>query len=139
MCSDIDPEDRVKRLFDDCVAPLHHIGARNFLIFDNPPRKRSSMKSTPSATYVQHYDKIKIWNETLWRLAEKVEKDHADTSVFVFPTWDLFTSIFDDPAKYGFRPQDVVEPYGGKMWMDVLHPTSAVHKIIADHVVELLS
>lgn len=100
---------------------------------------RASGSRCLSPAYEQHHTKIKAWNETLWRLSEKVETDHAETSIFVFPTWELFTYIFDNPERHGFSSEDVNRGYGGKMWMDGLHPTSAIHEIIAQHVVELLS
>lgn len=139
VCFDIDPQEWVRRLFDCCIAPLHDAGARNFLIFDNPPRMRPSRSTFYSPTYEEHHVKIKAWNKTLWELSEKIEVNDPYTSVFVFPTWNLFSDILDNPERCGFLNEDVNRGYGGRMWMDGLHPTSAVHKIIADQVVGLLS
>lgn len=139
VCFDIDPCERVNCLFDYCIAPLHDAGARKFLLFDNPPRMRASRSTSHSPNYEQHHQKIKSWNQTLWDLSERVERNHSGTSVFVFPTWDLFTDMFDNPEKYGFSSEDVNRGYGGRMWVDGLHPTSAVHKVIASQVVDLLS
>lgn len=139
MCFDIDVAECVNRLFDYGIAPLHEAGARNFLIFDIPPRMRASGSTSHSTSYVQHHEKVRTWNETLWKRSEEIEQIHSQTSICIFPTWDLFTDIFDNPDIYGFSSEDVNRGYGGQIWMDGLHPTSAVHKIIADQLVELLS
>lgn len=100
---------------------------------------RPSGNPFPNLAYHKLHQKVKEWNEVLHTLANKIEGEHKDTSIFVFPTWELFTDIIDNPVRYGFTYWDAEKPFGGEMWMDGLHPTSAVHKIIADHVVELLS
>lgn len=68
-----------------------------------------------------------------------MQVEHPDICILTFSSWDLFTDIYDNPEKYGFKAEDVDQAYGGKMWMDGLHPTSAVHRIIADHVHSMLS
>ena len=39
-------------------------------------------------------------------------------------------NLLDAPEKYGFPATDV-RKRGGKVWMDHLHPTSAVHSVVA--------
>jgi phospholipase/lecithinase/hemolysin len=60
-------------------------------------------------------------------------------TVYAIDSWSLFTDVFDNPEKYGFTAKDVNRAYGGKMWMDGLHPKSAFHEIIADTVLTKLA
>lgn len=49
----------------------------------------------------------------------------------MYSSYALFTKVNEDPAKYGFAPEDV-KKRRGPMWMDHLHPTTKMHKVIAD-------
>lgn len=59
---------------------------------------------------------------------------HTDVDISIFPTHDLFMDIFENPVAYTFAEKDVGQAYRGRIWMDGLHPTSAVHSIIADRL-----
>lgn len=126
-------------MFQSCITPLYNAGAQNLLVIDVPPRIRPSGEPNPSLAYTQHHWKIKMWNKTIHRKIEDMQVEHPDICIMTFSAWDLFTDIYDNPEKYGFKAEDVDQAYGGKMWMDGLHPTSAVHSIIADHVHSMLS
>lgn len=55
----------------------------------------------------------------------------------IFPAWQTFTRVLDDPRAVGFAQDDVVRERGG-IWVDHLHPTSAMHKIVADELAAFL-
>lgn len=42
-----------------------------------------------------------------------------------------------DPGAYGFSKGDLKKA-GGAIWMDRLHPTSAMHKVVADDLDDFL-
>lgn len=65
-------------------------------------------------------------------------ESHPDVSAFVFSSWQTFSCILDDPDIYGFLPSSARQ-YGGDVWYDHLHPTSAVHKIICDDFYQFVS
>lgn len=64
-------------------------------------------------------------------------EEHQDASVLVFSSWDLFTAVLDNPVQYGFKEDDSSKARGG-IWVDRLHPTTKMHKIIAEKIVDYL-
>lgn len=64
---------------------------------------------------------------------------HSDVSLDVYDVAGLFNDVLDNPAKYGFK--DAIS-YGDPekcVWSDILHPTSAMHKVIAADVARFLT
>lgn len=70
--------------------------------------------------------------------AKSFSSTHADSSVFVFSSFDLFHTILGDPTTYGFEAADV-KRRGGSVWVDHLHPTSKVHDHIAEAIAKFLT
>ena len=87
---------------------------------------------------MRHHDKIDAWNIALTSQVAELQAKHPHIAVRIFPTHALFSDIFQSPGSYGFSEADVGKAYGGKIWMDGLHPTSAVHSIIADRLLNML-
>lgn len=56
----------------------------------------------------------------------------------VYSSYDTFIRVLDDPESHGFAPEDVGKK-GGAIWHDNLHPTSAMHAIIAKDMALLLN
>lgn len=127
------------KMFESSVQRLYDFGARNFLFMDVPPRIRPSGNLSPSTSYNMHHWKVKMWNKALGALSTNFEFDNPTTSVLYFSTWNVFTEIFDHPTAHDFTAADVEQEFGGKIWMDGLHPTTAVHRILADSVYDMLS
>jgi phospholipase/lecithinase/hemolysin len=48
----------------------------------------------------------------------------------IYSSWDTFNALLDDPVAYGFPAEDVRKA-NGSIWVDHLHPTSAVHHFLA--------
>lgn len=71
------------------------------------------------------------------QLAEWKRDGRADAMVFLYSAYDTFSRILDDPVSHGFTAEDARRQRGA-LFVDGLHPTSAVHKIVAQHVGELL-
>jgi len=49
----------------------------------------------------------------------------------------MFENILDHPEKHGIWPEETKKRVG-RIWMDGLHPTSAIHGIIASHMADFL-
>ena len=58
-------------------------------------------------------------------------------SVFIFSYWNLFNEILDEPLAHGFDEGDPTKAEGG-IWLDKLHPTTEVHRILAKSVMDFL-
>ncbi|KAF8591063.1 carbohydrate esterase family 16 protein [Ramaria rubella] len=110
---------------------LYESGARNFLLIDMPPIHRTPVGLSNS----EKPNKYEAWNEILH--SSDFGSSHPDATTLVFSSWNTFTRILDDPVGHGFEPEDLKKWMGG-IWMDHLHPTSAVHKILADDIAEFL-
>lgn len=80
---------------------------------------------------------ILAWNAKLREAAEAFANAHADASVGVWSSWALFDRMFADPHAFGFTTDDV-ERERGAIFADGLHPTTAVHNIIADELLAFL-
>ena len=77
------------------------------------------------------------WNTNLHKEAIAFRDAHPDASVFLFSSWEVFDEIYKDPGKFGF-PETARKKMGGEMWWDHLHPTSAMHRVIAEKLEEFL-
>lgn len=69
--------------------------------------------------------------------AEAFAATHEDATVVLFSSWNTFTRVLDDPEQYGFAGDDPVRSRGG-IWVDDMHPTSAMHAVIAKEVALLI-
>jgi phospholipase/lecithinase/hemolysin len=79
------------------------------------------------------------WNTKLAEHVSAFKKKHPDITIGIYDAHALFTKVLDNPEEYGF--QDAYS-YGGSdkyIWRDQLHPTSAMHKIIAADVAKFLT
>jgi phospholipase/lecithinase/hemolysin len=63
-------------------------------------------------------------------------EEHPEATVAAFSAWGKFQSVLEDPEAYGFKKRDT-EAYGA-MWCDDVHPTSAMHKIVAMDIANFL-
>ncbi|PBK96922.1 hypothetical protein ARMGADRAFT_1010455 [Armillaria gallica] len=130
-----DHNDNVKTLFD-IQQRLYDAGARNFLFIDVPPMHKSPAVShyLADSASVSYHD----WNSCLAKALESFTSSHPDTTVMLFSSYQTFSSIFDNPVDHGFEEKDI-HKRGGNIWYDHLHPTSAVHDIIAAYLADFLS
>jgi len=122
------PTDSLDKLF---VAQdsLYKAGARNFMFVEIPPIHRSP--AIPEArSNASGATPFKAWNASLAAHIAEFATDHSDASVFLFTAWDTFTRVLDDPVAHGFKTGDTRRK-GGGIWVDQLHPTSAMHEVVA--------
>jgi len=55
----------------------------------------------------------------------------------IYSSYDTSTRVLDDPISHGFIFDDISKE-GGGIWVDHLHPTSAMHEIIAKNMAHFL-
>ncbi|EJD02495.1 uncharacterized protein FOMMEDRAFT_141520 [Fomitiporia mediterranea MF3/22] len=131
-----DPAESIDRLFE-IQEKLYEAGARNFLFINLPPMKRSPLGSSQGKLQRSSKDPYYTWNTILRSYAHGFADEHPDASVFVFSAWNLFSEILDDPVAHGFNTDDPSRAFGG-IWNDTLHPTTRVHRLIAESVKDFL-
>ncbi|KAI4525060.1 hypothetical protein K525DRAFT_266440 [Schizophyllum commune Loenen D] len=112
---------------------LYLAGARNFMLVDVPHIDRTpAAKPTPTPSPV-----FPAWNAALLARAQIFAKEHPDATILIFSSARVIDSILDDPDVYGLPPSNVRKA-NGAIWMDRLHPTSAVHDVLAKEMTEFL-
>lgn len=78
------------------------------------------------------------WNQSLAEWIPKFAATHSDITAILFSSHATITSIFQNPAAYGFKPHNINKKYGA-VWYDNIHPTSEVHGIIANDMAKFLN
>jgi phospholipase/lecithinase/hemolysin len=79
------------------------------------------------------------WNASLQQAIESFVNpaEHPGATALYFSAHNVFNAFLDDPERYGFQEADK-KLSGGGIWNDHLHPTSAVHNIIAKELADFL-
>ncbi|KAI0713878.1 hypothetical protein C8Q76DRAFT_768744 [Earliella scabrosa] len=124
-------QESVKELFG-LQEELYQSGARHFCFIDVPPTNRFP----DGARYKKAELTVLAWNEKLEEAARSFSATHPDATVLIWSSWHLFTQMFNDPSSFGFTAEDLMD--GGAVFVDGLHPTSAVHEIIAAQLLDFL-
>lgn len=62
---------------------------------------------------------------------------HSGTSTFLYSSSAFFHALLNNPAAFGFGP-DEVRKTGGDVWIDHIHPTSRVHDCLASDIASFL-
>jgi len=121
--------------FFELQDKLYAQGARNFLFFGVPPMHRTpgARDHTLSLDNSPHHQ----WNIHLESGAAAFALRHEDATVMLFSSWHTFTQVLDNPESFGFAKSDPLQRRGG-IWVDHIHPTSAMHAIIANDAAALM-
>ncbi|KAH8116759.1 hypothetical protein DFH11DRAFT_1505237 [Phellopilus nigrolimitatus] len=148
-----DPTITIERLFE-IQHTLYKRGARNFMFIDLPPMLRAPLGQNPCTPHVfplrqsvlspvltvlrrAGTDPYADWNTCLHASARAFAAAHADASVFVFSAWRVFDAVLDAPEAHGFATGDSGRIAGG-IWVDRMHPTTGMHRLLARHMHEFL-
>lgn len=83
--------------------------------------------------------KIVDWNTKLGEQVSAFKKKHQDITIAIYDAHALFTKVLDNPEEYGFQDAYSNGRSDKYIWMDYLHPTSAMHKVIAADVAKFLT
>lgn len=119
-------------------AILYDRGARNFMFIDVPPIERSPAIPLARSKQPGSGDNYKLWNTTLHQAVEAFISARPDATAIIYSSYATFTRVLDDPVKFGFGKDDQ-KKRDGTIWVDHLHPTSKMHREIAQDVSTLLS
>ncbi|KAL1674610.1 hypothetical protein EV122DRAFT_293310 [Schizophyllum commune] len=125
-------EEHIDTLFSG-QHDLYAAGARNFMLVDVPHMDRcpsANPQPPPSPVFP-------AWNAALLARAQTFAEEHPDATVLIFSSARVIDNILDDPGIYGLPPSNVRKA-NGAIWMDRLHPTSAVHDVLAREMTEFL-
>ncbi|KAI0721952.1 hypothetical protein C8T65DRAFT_565188, partial [Cerioporus squamosus] len=125
-----DLDEIVEKLLDAAHDLYVKAGARNFIFMDVIPMDR-----TPGAQDTDSEDtmssRVEAWNEALRTRVAEFANSASQASVFLWLTHATLTEILDDPEQFGYTADDVTDE-GGGIWLDDIHATSSVHKILAE-------
>ena len=113
---------------------LYDAGARNFVFVDVPPMQRIPSMSSISERLAPTY---RGWNLELQAMVEELRDRHEDASVLIWSSYDCFNCVLDDPKRFGFEEEDPKKE-GGGIWFDNIHPSAAVHSIVARELMKFL-
>ncbi|KAL4957082.1 hypothetical protein BDW69DRAFT_52370 [Aspergillus filifer] len=130
---------RVISRYIDLTDRLHACGARDFLFFNIPPCNRSPQVMSFDPGFRKNYTGILLeYNQQLQVAVDEWSEKHPESTVSIYDAWSFFTEILDHPKSYGF--QDSTSMGNGKkhIWWDDLHPTSALHRLLARDVAGFL-
>ncbi|KAI0697108.1 hypothetical protein C8T65DRAFT_743346 [Cerioporus squamosus] len=126
-------QESIKQLFE-AQEEIYQAGGRNFCFVDVPPTYKFPNRLKSFKTELA----VLTWNAKLGEAARAFAAAHPDATVLIWSSWHLFSQIYSDPESFGFREQDLVDDEGG-IFVDGLHPTSAVHGIVAAQILDFLS
>ncbi|KAI0328030.1 hypothetical protein GY45DRAFT_1436490 [Cubamyces sp. BRFM 1775] len=125
-------KDSVEELFK-LQEELYQAGARNFCWGDVPPTY-----DYPGVSNLPHLrEAVTTWNESLRHSAQNFCEEHEDTTAFLWSSWKLFSQVLADPLAFGFAKEEATKKEGD-IFLDGLHPTSKVHRLIAQDMLSFL-
>ncbi|QRV75970.1 carbohydrate esterase family 16 protein [Ceratobasidium sp. AG-Ba] len=119
------------------VETTYDTGARAFLFIDVPPVGKIPTVVVSPQTSERIGSICTMWNQRMKEGITKFSDDHSDVQCYQFSSHDILDDILTRPTKYGFTEADATKR-GGAIWVDHIHITSAVHKILASKILELL-
>ncbi len=82
--------------------------------------------------------RVDSWNEQLHAQVSEFTRETPQATVFFFSVHTTINKILENPEEYDFLEDDVADE-GGAIWMDNLHITTAVHKILAEQLLTCVS
>ena len=139
-----DPHTQMTALFE-VQNSLYDAGARNFVFFNVPPTDRSPAGKLGISRLITRNgstslrSRIGEWNVALVDFTNEFRKNHNDVDVTIYDVAGLFNEVLDNPAKYGFENGTSRGDSKKCVWQDILHPTTAMHKVIATDVAKFLT
>ena len=134
-------DENVARI-ETLIRRLSKAGARHIVVPLLPDLGRvPAAANSPAAGLVTQvsaaHDRTLI--ERLPRLAEEL-----NIKLTLVDSWRMFDSVMNDPARHGFRETRIPCynradcDWNGTVFKDIMHPTTAFHRVIADAVAEAL-
>ncbi|KAI5838829.1 GDSL lipase/esterase [Morchella snyderi] len=140
------------------IEQLYTTGARNFVFVNVPPVDRSPLTIGQGAQSVAlEAEALESYNGMVETRVKALKKAHKDVWAQVFDSSKLFNKILDHPSEYGLKnttgycesyqngtpAQDTLYdecliPVNEYFWLNSLHPTAPVHKVMAKELAKTL-
>ncbi|KAG0134712.1 GDSL lipase/esterase [Tuber indicum] len=157
----VNPGDLHPSLMDEyfrLLEELYCVGARNFLLLNVPPIDRSPLTTGQGEHAVsREQEALESYNSLLEDMLHGFKRSHRDVYGKVFDAAKVFTEILERPERYDIKnttafcekyrvgtPEwDTYYPECGVkvseyFWLNSLHPTWPVHKVLAEEIVKSL-
>lgn len=77
---------------------------------------------------------VKTWNQELRTQAQGFGREASQANVTFFSSNRILSKVLDQPEEYDFSETDVTDE-NGAIWVDELHLSEDVHRILAEEVV----
>ncbi|KAI0769080.1 hypothetical protein BD413DRAFT_629120 [Trametes elegans] len=110
---------------------LYAAGGRSFCFVDVPPTYDFPGRILPPRLK----DAVLSWNAGLRESASQFSADHPDATVMIWSSWKFFSELLATPEAFGFSKDDGAKEEGA-IFEDGLHPTSAVHRLISEQLLD---
>lgn len=82
--------------------------------------------------------RVDAWNIALRLESRAFSNAHPKlASVLHFSAWDSISDVLDRPLAHGI-PERELKWAGGMVWIDLMHPSSRVHDVIARDFAQFL-
>ncbi|KAI0391763.1 hypothetical protein F5Y17DRAFT_439248 [Xylariaceae sp. FL0594] len=144
------------------IDKIYAAGGRNFVFLNVPPLDRTPLIIPQGADAVAlSKADVAAWNQKVVSLAKTV-KAKGNTNVWVYDSNKSFGEVIDNPASHpesanlknttgycadyqnGTPAQDTFIPSCGVpvnqyFWLNNLHPTSAIHEVVAKGIADALT
>ncbi|GAP91275.2 putative carbohydrate esterase family 16 protein [Rosellinia necatrix] len=153
---------KIFAVISSLVEQIYKAGGRNYVLINVPPLERTPLVA-PQGEWAIETSKADVlaWNQKVVDFARTL-KGKGDTSVWVYDSYKSFGEVIDNPASHaesaklknttdfcaayqnGTPAQDTLDPSCGVpvnqyFWLNNLHPTSAIHEVVAKGVADLLA
>ncbi|KAK5626307.1 hypothetical protein RRF57_002022 [Xylaria bambusicola] len=153
------------QIFDaisDLIDQIYEAGGRNYVLINVPPLERTPL-IVPQGDWAVSTSQADVasWNQLVLDFADTLE-GKGDTNVWVYDSNKSFGEVIGDPLSHaetsrlknttdycvayqnGTPAQDTLDascgvPVNEYFWLNNLHPTSAIHEVVAKGVADLLA
>ncbi|KAI1118323.1 carbohydrate esterase family 16 protein [Nemania sp. NC0429] len=153
---------KIFAVISSLVDKIYAAGGRNFVFINVPPLDRTPLIIPQGATAVSlSKADVTAWNQKVVDLA-KTLKTKADTNVWVYDSNKSFGDVMNNPKSHpesaglknttafcaayqnGTPSPTTLDPSCGVpanqyFWLNNLHPTSAIHEVVARGIASLLT
>lgn len=86
---------------------------------------------------IEMEERVETWNDSLRTQATAFAADAKEATVLLFSSHQLLSDILEDPLAYDLTEDDPTTE-GGGIWIDDLHLTEDVHRILGEQLFKSL-
>lgn len=107
---------------------LYHAGARTFIFMTIMPVDRAPVGRMMVENLAE---RVQAWNRGLVDAVKRFRKRHEpECTVMLYDAHALFTRLIENPARHGMANAGL----GGGLWVDDVHPTTHVQRLLAKDI-----